>query len=390
MKGKILSMFFTSIFVSGAFLLNASASMDSRLVEVNGEMVSFSSIKSELCNSDVANVKFSDPISVNGVNIELYCTFENREEAVENLFDKYPNAFDYLYENYDLPSLITPDNWREFLNAINSSYEDDNNITQNLSRELSAIRAFLDIYENNEINSEILDLANLYNTPVYFRGLNDNKLIENRLDELIPNYSDNFGTITPLFSGNPNARVGASLNVEKAVEYATTYATSPNKNDYDYFSGGDCANFTSQILEYSGVKQVTSDSIYSGWWHKVSTGWFGIKTHTHSHSWTLADVFARYMGVTVKTKSLTSWSRDLRAGDFIAADFNADGSWDHMGFVTKANGTPKTYKNGSTTYNYSDIKVAQHTSNYHAWTSSSTNGWEELVADGAYYGRIRG
>lgn len=56
-----------------------------------------------------------------------------------------------------------------------------------------------------------------------------------------------------------------------------------------------------------------------------------------------------------------------------------------MAFVTDKKTTQSTY-NGKKYYDY---KVAQHTSNYHAWTSSSTNGWENLEDNGYTYGIIR-
>ena len=53
----------------------------------------------------------------------------------------------------------------------------------------------------------------------------------------------------------------------------------------------------------------------------------------------------------------------------------------YMGFVTDRK---TTQLNG-----YYDYRVAQHTSNYHEWTSSSKNGWENVGKDGGTYGRVR-
>ena len=58
-----------------------------------------------------------------------------------------------------------------------------------------------------------------------------------------------------------------------------------------------------------------------------------------------------------------------------------DGNWDHIGFVVDKK---RTKTNG-----YYDYKVAQHTSDYLAWTSSSTNNWENQGANGGTYGRVR-
>ena len=49
-----------------------------------------------------------------------------------------------------------------------------------------------------------------------------------------------------------------------------------------------------------------------------------------------------------------------------------DGKWNHCAFVTDV-GTRGTYGDQV----YRDLKIAQHTTNYNAWVSSSTNNWEK-------------
>ncbi len=157
------------------------------------------------------------------------------------------------------------------------------------------------------------------------------------------------------------------FDVDDGIAYAEAYAQFANYTDYYFFINGDCANFTSQILEAGGVPQEVYSSNLYGWWHTVSSGW--PKSHSHSLSWTVADTFAKYMGVTYNTTSNAQFSANIQAGDFIAADFEDDGDWDHMGFVTQR---ATSLSNG-----YYDYRVAQHTQNYLAWTSSSTNNWKQ-------------
>ena len=92
-------------------------------------------------------------------------------------------------------------------------------------------------------------------------------------------------------------------------------------------------------------------------------------------------VYRRKYGFSYTTTSNSSFSSIIQAGDFIAADFDSDGDWNHMGFVTDRK---TTQSNG-----YYDYRVAQHTSNYHEWTSSSKNGWENVGKDGGTYGRVK-
>lgn len=49
-----------------------------------------------------------------------------------------------------------------------------------------------------------------------------------------------------------------------------------------------------------------------------------------------------------------------------------------MDFVTKRDSS------AGSSYGYIDYKVAQHTTDYHAWASSSTNGWETNNGKGTY------
>lgn len=80
---------------------------------------------------------------------------------------------------------------------------------------------------------------------------------------------------------------------------------------------------------------------------------------------------------TSKTKILKTFAANLRAGDFITVDFTSDGDWDHMGFVIKRDSSAGSY-------GYIDYKVAQHTTDYHALASSSTNDWETNNGKGTY------
>lgn len=278
----------------------------------------------------------------------------------------------------------------EFFTVPTEEYNESN-------EEFIQLRAFFDIYENVEANEitlnyinglkdsaensdimvydpdQIVDLGLLlpYFAPMAHQAeriLRSDYLIESDPAPITQQaeytLSPNTYTIQPM----------ATINIQPAVNYATTYATKPNEPAYNYFSHGDCANFASQILEASGVKQIVYDSKASGWWHKTNP-------HSHSNSWSMADTFARYMGVTYKTKIHFDFTRNIQRGDFIGADWTSDGNWDHTAFVTE-------WQNFLGSWGYYDYKVAQHTINYHAWTTTSTNNWENN-SDGRTYARIR-
>jgi len=368
-----------------------AASIEDRLVISNGEKVPFSSIKSDMCKIDVGEVEFSNPIKIEDKNIEYYCTFKDNDIAANDAMLKYKTGFDYIINNYGLPDKITADNWKDFQKAVIDALNEDG-VDADVRLYLRKIDGFFDIYENKDKNIEINNLARqISGYPGVKKSYRDDNNIElkNRLDEIIPNYSENFGTIEQILDSK--RRVGASLNVTKAVEYAKKYAERPNKAVYIYYNGADCTNFVSQILNYSGVTQVPSASKYSGWWYNKNTI-TGVVAH--SNSWTVADTFARYMGVTVSTKSIYTWSKGLRKGDIIAYDKHSDGDWNHMAFVTDHNNVLHDYSWNTGDYSgyvqYYDVQIAQHSKDYLRWISDSMNGWEELVLTNATFGRIRG
>lgn len=377
MNGKIIKLFISSVLFSFILIPNTSAlTTENRLVLNNGNSVTFSELKTTLCNSEVGTVIFPKPLSVDGKNIELYCTFEDRELAVEELYDMYPEAFKYLYDNYDLPSVITPDNWKVFDEAITSSY-DDVELSHEMNIDLLAISAFFDIYENNEENEEIKELVNQYNDLFKYSKKSDSSLfIKNQINQLIPDYSYKFNTSSTL-----STYASSKYNKPRAIDYAVTYATTPNKLEFGYLGDKDCTNFVSQIIDYAGYPQNYTGNQKTGWWHRSN-----VNAHTYSLSWTAADAFAEYMGVSYKTTDLTAWSKKAQAGDVIGYDKKNDGNFEHLGFVTKANGTEKKYTYDGKSILYYDLKIAQHSKNYHQWTSGGASGWVKLVELGYGYG----
>ncbi len=135
----------------------------------------------------------------------------------------------------------------------------------------------------------------------------------------------------------------------------------------------DCTNFMSQILEAGGLPQEVTNSISTGWWHKVvvsGTVSSPSFTHTHSCSWTYADTFVRHFGALGTYTSHYLFSQSLKIGSYIAFDSDNDGDWDHMGFVLNKD----VYNTSLGYYNY---YVAQHTTNYKKWVSEGRNHWEE-------------
>lgn len=327
-------------------------------------------------------------VTILGVNENLYVEFSNQEEAIEKIYNVQKHFINEI-SNYCKIEKLNCNNWEDFRTAF-YRYINENNISES-SEEYRDMVCFFDIYENTDKNDNIISYVNENNLSMLLPAISlsafntNHNIIYDELYMMLPNtsslvQSENNKILSSYNINNnsnilPNAIV-KSFDTDKGIAYAAKHATSKNTPTYYYFSNGDCANFTSQILENGGVKQTVYDSKSKGWWHKTQKV-LGITKHTHSEAWSMADTFARYMGVSNATSNHKTFASKLRAGDFITVDFQNDGDWDHMGFVTKRDSSEGSY-------GYVDYKVAQHTSDYHAWTSSSTNGWETSNNKGKY------
>ena len=298
-------------------------------------------------------------ITVNETENELYPVYANQNAALVSIKERVPDLLQLLSETYGLSSL-SDSNWEQYRSAMFALFDSPERPSDynESNPEYIELRSFFDIYENTAKNAEILEYVN---SASQARSLN----LED-LALMLPSSSP----ITQEYTQSKiSATRGSTVPFADAIIYASNYATGWNSPAYYYFSSGDCANFVSQILENGGLySQVVTDSVYSGWWHKRTQATIGYE-HTHSRSWTMADTFTKYMGISFTTSNHATFSANLSAGSIISVDFEGDGDWDHVGFVTQV-----AYTMGS--LGYYDYEVAQHSPAYLLWTSDSGNGWE--------------
>lgn len=383
MKSKLIKILTVSILLTQ---VNATNTLSTTLDTKN--------MKQEVMQIDST---ITNSINVNGQEVELYPEFVNNEEALKSFKEKYQTELLFIQEKLELEDL-TLVNWKEYNDIIIQLPDLIEEIPENILINLTDMEIFFDIYENSYKNLEVLEfcnktIANNYRTFYVDKNFNIDKDKIEDLNILLP-YTSEINTynkksksshedVQKHYNIEPFTTIG--INKTAAINYATNYATSRNTSYYASFSS-DCTNFVSQILENGGISQVISSSENSGWWHKkvTDTSILGYH-HKHSISWINADTFCRYMGVSYKTKIHLDFSSNLSVADIIAFDKASDGDWDHVGFVTLADGYTGNY-NGKV---YCDYKVAQHTTDYNAWTSSSTNSWETLEDKGYTYAIIR-
>lgn len=374
---KILGTFMVGIVLSGTFLTcGRSLANDFN----NKSSIEFEKIYRNDISQSLGidtNISVSEYITINNENIPLYCTFEDKSQALEEIKVKANNLLNKIKDKYSIEEDLNEENWKIYRGKSNQYITECEAEGQD-KQEYWDLFGFFDIYENDEANEEIKN----YTTTIR------SNTIDSTLVALLP-YDTECSEVEEFneqqLSINNKLNMSRAYNLNSAIVYAERYASSPNETDYDYFSKGDCTNFTSQILEAAGVSQVVYDNENLGWWHKVATGLFGIKSHSHSISWVRARTFAKYMGIGYTTKNHSEFSQNIQKGDFIAYDRNGDGDMDHNAFVVDKDNYMGTY-NGKSYYDY---KVAQHTGNYCAWTSSTTNSWETLENGTVVYARVR-
>lgn len=326
----------------------------------------------------------TDSINVKGVEIDLYLEFVDREKALQDIKKEYRETLEFLKGEFNLGEL-SEENWQEYSQATTAMEGYADKVSEKIMKESIKIGQFFDIYENNEQNDVIEELSSQINEEANQTTSiteNENSLVA-QLNLLIPYTSKRLPDTTLKTDITIESTIG--IDLDAAINYATDYATSPNTPTYEYFSTGDCTNFVSQILEAGGIPQEVYDSQYLGWWHTSYVSWEGVILHEHSLSWINANIFANYMGISYTTTDHFTFSYNLDKGSIIGYDKYSDGDWNHMAFVTDKDTYASTYDGKY----YYDYKVAQHTTNYHAWTSSSTNGWENLEDNGYTYGIIR-
>ena len=213
----------------------------------------------------------------------MFIEFNSQEEALNKVKERCSNLLSQIKTEYNLGDL-SEDNWKDYYDGLNSIIDDTKN-TIKISEsdyEYRFLRSFFDIYENKYKNDKVDDISKIeYDKIVMDNG--EEKSVKDVIAQNLPCFSDfnkeSFYETNPLESSiyvdtfeekSSLALRSADINLDRAVSYATSYAKNPNTSEYYYFSHGDCTNFVSQILEYSGVRQDVYESEYSGWWHKYN------------------------------------------------------------------------------------------------------------------------
>lgn len=338
----------------------------------------------EMKKADImSQIERKDTVIIDGEPEILYPIFSNQEEALKQLKLAIPDLLNKISETYELNE-INDSNWLQYVGYASEI------ITSEEDPQYRLLLSFTDIYENKAKNEAIVQLVDKLNDSekISLNSTEDLENIQALRQELVFTlpYTSKLASEENKLILQAGISPTSSIDMNRAMQYINLYVETPNTDGFGNFGKQDCTNFASQILYAGNVRQEDYyPSQTRGWWHRKlpSSGPIMIPDHKYSTSWINADTFARYMGVGYTSTSHYSFSSNIQKGDLIALDYDRDGDWNHIGFVTNVDTVSANYGG----YTYYDYKVAQHSNNYHAWTSSSTNGWE--TATNVNYGRVR-
>ena len=344
--------------------------------------------------NNICLIKYNDIISIFGTELLLYPTFVDQDEAMSNAAMIMADFINLLAQENGLTPL-SEENLDEY-EAAAYAYKNSTTLSEEELSDCIFFLGFIDIYRDKERNDEIKQAFSSYNDSNKRMLINrslpaaiseekeedlKSGIILNDIKLMLPSYTvEEFADIpevkslleTSKASNSISNRVARNFNVTAGIKYATTYATSANIWEWNYFSGGDCTNFVSQIIYAGGIPMD----------YVIPNPWYYTSITDYAKNWTVANSFANYWGVNYKVKGHQGFARNLGKGDFITADWQDNGSWDHWAFVTDRD----TYEGMWSGFCYYDYKVAQHTGDYHLWTSNSGNRWERAGIEGGRYG----
>jgi len=220
--------------------------------ELRSERIEF---ESELLK-DIGEISIKYSIINNNQQNNLYPTFDYPELALEKFKEIEDELLTELKENYNLEDL-SDSNWKVYKKTLDKYLNSSNKLEKygNSNDDVKLFRAFMDFYEDDERNTEIIN----------YIEANPLKELNNDLDlilllpyntPLVSSYNNN---IKKTKISNKFSLMSIDDSARKGISYAREYANGRNY-DYDYFDA-DCTNFVSQILESTGKSQT------SNWWH---------------------------------------------------------------------------------------------------------------------------
>jgi len=406
MCGMLILSFSSSIYaISNVDESQKTTKVDEELLQpvfsikkINKEYISKSSL------SAITDVVYKESIVIDGNNLELYPTFADLKSSIESIKKETGDILSYIKTSYKLDD-FSVDTCAEYENVVNDVGGDVYTDAE-LSRQLSLLNEFFDIYENSAKNKEIEERQNGINENIKNITSEEIQLDPVKIKSEIDEFNENEDKLKELLPYNTNAtklvediqseildsvsesstQTGLKVStytrdITAGVNYAKKYANNYNTS-YASFKGkgGDCTNFVSQIRKTMGCPfDYKYNTIHYGnkGTKKVidnNKSWFYKTSSNYSVPWVRAAAYSKHFAVKSKYTDFKEFTANATKGTFIGCDWEGDGDCNHMAFVTSGERSADKgkYKN------YYNIQIAQHSNEYCAWISDKENGWESI------------
>ena len=115
MKDKILVL--TSAAILAIFNLTQPFIAKINALEINekkylveGKLVNREKLLSTLCNSSLNSINFRNSVTIGEKNIEYYCTYSNRDDALNEMTNKFNDAIQFMKQYIELPETLDSTN----------------------------------------------------------------------------------------------------------------------------------------------------------------------------------------------------------------------------------------------------------------------------------------
>ena len=111
-------------------------------------------------------ISIKTPVYLKNTPVKIYCTFDDKEQAVKEIRSKCSNVLSFLMEEFNMTDEINDKNWHQYEDYMLEYY--GRPVSQDVfDGELDLLDSFFDIYENDELNKRAL--LNYINEKIFER-----------------------------------------------------------------------------------------------------------------------------------------------------------------------------------------------------------------------------
>ena len=291
-----------------------------------------------------------DDIGLKGEEIELPTTLKNdiKSYTQKKLYiirkrmdnfnlnvDNYKHSYEYSKEEIDKDSLIIEVKLTKeykFRNLKEKTFEIINYKFTLIKLDGKYIISEITSDDIYDVSIKELNLTRSEKSNIDNFLEKEEELIKKEKEELKDIFEEesnsNLNENNNKFNRSNQNRNLKSLNRNKMKDYAGKHYDTPNPNYYDFTNiGGDCSNFTSQVIRAGGAP---FDNVGNERWYYYSL-------NNRTPSWTSVEYLYKYLinNTGFGLEAIKSDIFNMEIGDVIQIDTNYDGTFNHSVIVVE-------------------------------------------------------